>query len=60
LYFSAFAASYALVNLSEKYAVVSFIAPVFGCLLPLSLTITMWRHTEESRLAPAHLVAVPR
>jgi hypothetical protein len=60
LYFSAYAASYALLNLASRYSVVYFIAPMFGCLLPLSCTVTMWRYTEDSRLVPAQLVAVPR
>jgi hypothetical protein len=60
LYFSGYAASYALVNMASKYSVVSFLGPALGCLLPLSLTITMWRHTEEDRLETGHLVAVPR
>jgi hypothetical protein len=60
LYFSAYAASYALLNLASKTSIVSFIAPVFGCLLPLAWTITMWRYTEDARLMPAELVAVPR
>ena len=60
LYFSAYAASYALLNLASRYSVVYFIAPMFGCLLPLSWTVTMWRYTEDSRLIPAQLVAVPR
>jgi len=60
LYFSAYAASYALVTLAEKYSVVHFLGPLVSCLLPLAWTITMWRHTEEARLVPARLVAVPR
>jgi len=60
LYFSGYAASYALVNLASKYSVVAIIGPAFGCLLPLAWTITMWRHTEESRLEPARLLAVAR
>lgn len=60
LYFSAYAASYALVNMASKYAVVNLMGPILGCLLPLSWTITMWRYTEESRLIPAQLVTVPR
>jgi hypothetical protein len=59
-YFSAYAASYALVNMASKYSVVSFLGPALGCLLPLSWTITMWRHAEDDRLEPRHLVAVPR
>jgi len=60
LYFSAYAASYALVNLASKYSVVTYLGPALGCLLPVSWTITMWRHSEEDRLVPARLVAVPR
>jgi hypothetical protein len=60
VYFSAYAASYALVNLEGSASIVYFIAPAMGCLLPLSWTITMWRHSEEARLIPAQLVAVPR
>jgi hypothetical protein len=60
LYFSAYAASYALVNMASKYGVVAYLGPALGCLLPLSWTLTMWRHTEDSRLVPAQLVAVPR
>ena len=60
VYFSAYAASYALVNLASKDSVVEFIGPILGCLLPLSWTITMLRHSEDTHLAPADLVAVPR
>jgi len=60
LYFSAYAATFALVNFAEKYSVISYLCPIVGCLLPLSWTVTMWRHSEESRLVPARLVAVPR
>jgi hypothetical protein len=60
LYFSAYAAGYALVNLATQNSIVYYIAPVFGCLLPLAWTVTMWRYNEESRLVPAQLVAVPR
>jgi hypothetical protein len=60
LYFSGYAASYALGNMASKYTIVYFIAPAFGCLLPLAWTITMWRYSEDSRLVPAQLVAVPR
>jgi hypothetical protein len=60
LYFSAYAASYALVNLADKYTVVQYLGPVVSCLLPLSWTITIWRHSEEARLVPARLVVVPR
>jgi len=60
IYFSAYAASYALVNVIERYSIGLFTWPVLGCLLPLLWTVTMWRHSEESRLVPARLVAVQR
>ncbi len=60
LYFSAYAACYALVNMAEKFGVVQYMSPALGCLLPLSWTITIIRHTEESRLATAQLLAVQR
>lgn len=60
LYFSAYAGSYALVNLASKYQVVQYLAPLLGCFLPISWLLTILRNTEESRLTPARLVAVPR
>ncbi len=57
IYFSAYAALYAFVNLGGKFAFMSNLAPVLGCLLPLSWTFTMWRHTEESRMIPARVLA---
>jgi hypothetical protein len=60
LYFSAYAASYALTNMEEKLGVVQYIGPALGCLLPLSWMITIIRHSEESRLATAQLVTVQR
>jgi hypothetical protein len=60
LYFSAYAGSYALVNLAPKYEVVQYLAPILGCFLPISWALTIMRHTEDSRLMPARLVAVPR
>ena len=60
IYFSAYAASYALVNLASKYSVVHIMGPIVSCLLPLSWTVTMWRHSEDSRLMTAQLVAVQR
>jgi len=60
LYFSAYAACYALTNLSSRYSVVQYMSGAIGCLLPLTWTFTMLRHTEESRLEPARLLAVAR
>jgi hypothetical protein len=60
LYFSAYAGSYALVNFAAMDSVILYIVPIVGCLLPLSWTVTILRHSEEARLVPARLVAVPR
>ncbi len=60
LYFSGYAASYALMNLSWKFSIIRYLCPVLGCFLPLSWSITMLRNSEEARLEPAQLVAVPR
>jgi len=60
LYFSAYAAGYALVNLESKYGIVSYFAPVLACLLPLSWLFTVLRYDEDSRLATAQLVTVQR
>ena len=61
LYFSACAASFALMNSTSRYdAVLRFVGPVLACLLPLSWCITIVRHNEDTRLVPARLVTVPR
>jgi hypothetical protein len=60
LYFSAYAASYALLNMYPKSSLVQYASPVLGCLLPLAWCVTILRYTEESRLTPAQLLVVPR
>ena len=60
LYFSAYAASYALINLAEKYTILQYLSPLLGCFLPISWAYTLFRHSEESRLQTAQLVAVQR
>ena len=60
LYFSAYAASYALMNLRPEVRVVKYATPLLGCLLPLAWCITIMRYSEDSRLVPAQLVSVPR
>jgi hypothetical protein len=60
LYFSGYAASYALMNFSWKFSIIRYICPVLGCFLPLSWSLSILRHDEEARLVPAQLVAVPR
>ena len=60
LYFSAYAGSYALVNLAPNSEIVQYLGPLLGCFLPISWALTIMRHSEEARLTPARLVAVPR
>jgi hypothetical protein len=60
LYFSAYAACYALANMTNSVELMQYTNQALGCLLPLSWTITMIRHSEDSRLATAQLLAVQR
>jgi hypothetical protein len=60
LYFSAYAGSYALLNLAPNNEVVQYLGPILGCFLPVSWALTIMRYSEDSRLTPARLVAVPR
>ena len=60
VYFSAFAANYALQNLSSKATVLRFVTPLLGCILPAAWAYCFLRVSEETRLAPARLAAVPR
>jgi hypothetical protein len=56
IYFSFFAACYALANLHPTlYSRVSVLFPVVGCLLPLSWAYAFWRVPNDARLVPAHL-----
>jgi hypothetical protein len=60
LYFSAYAGSYALVNLAPNSEIVQYLGPILGCFLPISWALTIMRHSEDARLVPTRLVAVPR
>ena len=61
VYFSAYAASYAISNLRpDLVAHIVYLFPVIGCLLPLAWAYAIWRVPEETRLAPARLAVVPR
>jgi len=60
VYFSAYAASFALANLANRWSILQLLAPSMGCLLPLAWTITLWRHAEDARLQVGRLVPVPR
>ena len=60
LYFSAYAGSYALLNMAPNSEIVQYLGPLLGCFLPVSWALTIIRHSENARLTPAQLVAVPR
>jgi hypothetical protein len=61
VYFSAYAASYAVSNLQPNlYSYVSHLFPIISCLLPLAWAYAIWQVPEEARLAPARLAVVPR
>jgi hypothetical protein len=60
LYFSAFAATYALRNMYPNFGVLGYVVPVFGCLLPSAWAYAFWRLAPDARMATARLVAVPR
>lgn len=60
VYFSSFAANYALQNLYSKATVLRFVTPLLGCILPAAWAYCFLRVSEETRLAPARLAAVPR
>lgn len=59
IYFSAYAATYALSNLAPRlYSYTQFLFPAIGCLLPLAWAYAFWRLPENARVAPARLVEV--
>jgi uncharacterized membrane protein YgdD (TMEM256/DUF423 family) len=61
LYFSVFAASYALRNLYPSlHNVWPYLTPISGCVLPLAWAYAFWRIPEDARLVPARLAVVPR
>ncbi len=61
IYFSAFAADYALRNLYPNLQPVwHFVTPALGCILPAAWMFAFLHVNEEARLAPARLTVVPR
>ena len=61
VYFSAFAADYALRNLyPQAQGIWQYVTPVLGCVLPVAWAFSFSWVNEESRLAPSRLAAVPR
>lgn len=60
VYFSAFAANYALQNLYPKATILRFLTPLLGCILPAAWGYCFLRVSEEAKLVPARLAAVSR
>lgn len=60
VYFSAFAATFALANMFPNLPYFSYIVPTFGCLLPLAWSYAFWRLPQDARMVPARLAVVPR
>jgi len=60
VYFSAFAATFALENMFPSLRFFTYIVPVFGCLLPLAWAYAFWRLAPDARMVPARLAVVPR
>lgn len=60
VYFSSFAANYALQNLYRGATVLRFLTPLLGCVLPAAWAYCFFRVSEDARLAPSRLAAVPR
>jgi len=61
VYFSAFAASYAIFNLNPRlFSYMHNLLPVMGCLLPLAWSYAFWRVPEDARLMPSRISMVPR
>jgi hypothetical protein len=61
IYFSAFAASYAISNLNPTlFSYIHYLVPVIGCLLPMAWAYAFWRVPEDARLMPSRVAAVQR
>lgn len=60
VYFSAFAANYALQNLYHRASFLHYLTPLLGCVLPAAWAYSFQFVNEDARLAPSRLAAVPR
>jgi hypothetical protein len=61
VYFSLFAATYALGNLYPSMSrVLQALPPLIACFLPAAWAYAFWKLPEEARTVPAMLAAVPR
>jgi hypothetical protein len=60
IYFSAFAATFALGNMFPNYQVFVYVVPTFECLLPLAWAYAFWKLAPDARMSTARLAVVPR
>lgn len=60
IYFSAFAATFALGNMFPNFQFFGYVVPVFGCLLPMAWAYAFWRFAPDARMSTARLAVVPR
>jgi hypothetical protein len=60
IYFSAFAATFALGNMFPNFQFFGYVVPVFGCLLPMAWAYAFWRLAPDARMSTARLAVVPR
>lgn len=61
VYFSAHAATYALLNLYPRVeSLVCLLVPLFGLILPVAWVYAFWRLPVDARLAPSRLAVIPR
>jgi hypothetical protein len=59
VYFSAFAATFALRNMLPTSQFAVYILPVLGCLLPIAWAYAFLRLSPDARMMPARLAVVP-
>ena len=60
IYFSAFAATFALGNMFPNLQSLGYVLPIFGCLLPLAWAYAFFQLSPDDRMAPARLAVVQR
>lgn len=61
VYFSLFAATYALANLYPSMSsILNALPPLIACFLPIAWGYAFWHLPEEARIAPSRLAVVPR
>lgn len=61
IYFSMFAATYALRNLYPSMSsVLQALPPLIACFLPVAWAYAFWHLPEDARLVPSRLAVVPR